>query len=274
MTPRISFRSALLGGCTAMLAAMPATLDPLALDLHAKAAAARGKGGDGGGHGNGGGSRGENGGRGHGPGDSGGGGRGATSHAEAGGRGKGADGTPAHDARFADAQDRYRGALGHQRSVGQGLKGREAVTPAATLDAAQTASLIGLGWEPPAPTFRNHGQRVRTMVALAKELGYPASVGAMQANFGTPFENGVASLTVELETASAAASAAPTDPSLQLEVARLEAALAAAVAAMPASSFAGWSAVDLDVTDDGVVDAADLEAARAAPPGEPGTPAP
>jgi hypothetical protein len=109
------------------------------------------------------------------------------------------------------------------------------------------------------------------MVALAKELGYPASVGAMQANFGTPFENGIGSSTVELETARAAASAAPTDLSLRLEVARLEAALAAAVAAMPASSFAGWSAVDLDVTDDGAVDAADLEAVRTAPPGEPAT---
>lgn len=274
MNPRISFRAALLGGCTAMLAAMPATFDPLALDLHAKAAAAGGKGGYGGGRGNGG-SHGNDGGRGRGPGDSDGGGRGAASHAEAGGgRGNGADRARAHDARFVDAQDRYRGALGHQRSAGQGLQGRESFTPAATLDAAQTGSLIGLGWEPPAASFRNHGQRVSTMVALAKELGYPASVGAMQANFGTPFENGVASITVELETARIAASATPTDVSLQAEVARLEAALAAAVAAMPASSFAGWSAVDLDVTDDGVVDAADLQAARTAPAGEPGTTAP
>ena len=65
--------------------------------------------------------------------------------------------------------------------------GRKDTAQAATLDRRQTGALIAQGWEQPGTsTFRNHGQRVRTMVALAKELGYPASVGALQGNFGTP----------------------------------------------------------------------------------------
>lgn len=37
--------------------------------------------------------------------------------------------------------------------------------------------------------FRNHGDRVSTFVALAKAQGLNPGIGAMQANFGTPFEN-------------------------------------------------------------------------------------
>ena len=39
--------------------------------------------------------------------------------------------------------------------------------------------------------FRNHGDRVSTFVAIAKSVGLNSSTGAMQANFGTPFENGL-----------------------------------------------------------------------------------
>ena len=132
------------------------------------------------------------------------------------------------------------------------------------LDRRQTQALIARGWEEPTTgTFRNHGQRVRTMVALAKELGYPASVGALQGNFGTPFENGLATVVVELEVARAALALAPLDPLLQADVVRLETALATATSDMPQGSFGDWATVDLDVTDDGVVDAADLTAAQA-----------
>ncbi len=39
--------------------------------------------------------------------------------------------------------------------------------------------------------FRNHGEKVRTYVAIARALGYPADVGALQANAAL-FENGEA----------------------------------------------------------------------------------
>ena len=54
--------------------------------------------------------------------------------------------------------------------------------------AAETKALIERGWRAPtlADGFKNHGERVQTMVELAKRLGYGAKVGALQANFGTP----------------------------------------------------------------------------------------
>lgn len=75
--------------------------------------------------------------------------------------------------------------LGHHRS---GSSAREQRTAAAALES------------PPLPprrpdadesSFRNHGDRVSTFVAIAKSVGLNASTGAMQANFGTPFENGL-----------------------------------------------------------------------------------
>ena len=69
--------------------------------------------------------------------------------------------------------------------------------------------------------FKNHGERTRTMVELAKRLGYGARVGAHQANFGTPFENGIADLQAQLAEAKAAGN--------QAEVERLENELAQAI---------------------------------------------
>lgn len=73
--------------------------------------------------------------------------------------------------------------------------------------------------------FRNHGERVSTYVALAKELGYSADIGAMQANFGSPEE----------------------------------------VAVPAGQALADWQSVSLDYNKDGVVNEADLIAARARP---------
>jgi hypothetical protein len=114
-------------------------------------------------------------------------------------------------------------------------------------------------------TFRNHGERVHTMVELAKALGYPASVGALQGNFGTPFENGLAPMTRQLADARLAAAVEPDNPWLQAEVARLKQALATAVDALPATGDQTWATIDLDVTGDGVVDAADLTAIVGSP---------
>jgi hypothetical protein len=92
------------------------------------------------------------------------------------------------------------------------------------------------------------------MVELAKRLGYSPRVGAMQANFGTPFETGIADLQDELAAARAAGD--------QAEVERLEAKLDAAIdAAKPGKGpDDSWATADLDVNDDRTVDARDLEA--------------
>jgi hypothetical protein len=92
------------------------------------------------------------------------------------------------------------------------------------------------------------------MVELAKRLGYSPRVGAMQANFGTPYENGIADLQDQLAEARAAGN--------QAEVERLEAELDAAIAAAKPGKGPddSWATADLDVNDDGTVDARDLEA--------------
>jgi hypothetical protein len=102
--------------------------------------------------------------------------------------------------------------------------------------------------------FKNHGERTRTMVELAKRLGYGAQVGAHQANFGTPFENGIADLQAQLADARAAGN--------QAEVERLEGELAEAIEnAKPGKGpHDSWATADLDVNDDGAVDSRDLDA--------------
>lgn len=120
-----------------------------------------------------------------------------------------------------------------------------------------TAALIDGGWEKPGKTadgFANHGERVSTMVALARALGYSPSVGAMQANFGTPQENGLI---------GPQAGDGTLDPA-EREV--LEQAIADAKPGNGPAS--GWETVDLDVNGDGVVDKEDLDLALAGETGE------
>jgi hypothetical protein len=113
------------------------------------------------------------------------------------------------------------------------------------------------GWKGPAAStggFRNHGERVRTMVELSKRLGYGARVGALQANFGTPQENGIAALQAKIAAAKAAGD--------QAEVDRLEAELAEKIEnAKPGKGpDDSWATTNLDVNADGVVDKRDLQA--------------
>lgn len=116
----------------------------------------------------------------------------------------------------------------------------------------------GRARQPDDGTFRNHGARVSTSVALSKELGYGARVGAMQGNFGTPQETGIRAL----EDRIAALEADPTtDPRV---IDALEAELAERTAAVKPGTgpTGGWESTNLDVDGDGVVDEHDLSLAR------------
>jgi hypothetical protein len=157
------------------------------------------------------------------------------------------------DERIVEAKGRYREALG---KPGQGVGHAEARAVAHGFSFEETTTLIERGWKSPARAagFRNHGERTRTMVELAKQLGYGARVGALQANFGTPFENGIAELQAELAAAEEAGDEA--------EAERLRGELASAIeqAKPGAGPDDGWATADLDVNDDEVVDGRDLEA--------------
>ena len=63
------------------------------------------------------------------------------------------------------------------------------------LENNESLSLTDSGWinkKVFSKDFTNHGQRVKTYVEIAKFKGLPAYVGALQANFGNPYETGIA----------------------------------------------------------------------------------
>jgi hypothetical protein len=155
------------------------------------------------------------------------------------------------DERLVAARERYQQALGRRnRDAGPG---EDTDTVAYSFSAEETTTLIERGWQgPTAETdgFRNHGERTRTMVELAKRLGYGARVGAMQANFGTPYENGIAELEADLAAAEQAGDEA--------EMERLQGQLDAIKPGLGPDD--GWMTVNLDVNQDQVVDRRDLEA--------------
>jgi hypothetical protein len=255
------------------LTMLPVTFDQPSGQPHFQAALAKNDGGNGGGKG---------GGRGNDGGDRGSHGHGGGKAAERGSHGKGgsqglgrddrslgevvdsfrsgrAFGLERQDRRIERARDRYRGRLGQEQAVT--WKAADAGRTAHRFTAAETEALIERGWGAKAPLagYASHGERVRTMVTLAKALGYAPRVGALQANFGTPFENGLASLQAELEAAWAAVES---DPAAAERVLTLEAELAVLIErAKPGRGpNEGWATVDLDVNGDGLVDPADLAA--------------
>lgn len=164
------------------------------------------------------------------------------------------------DERVEHAKQRYEDALGRRDRAREGHQGD--ARAAHRFSAEETRELIARGWRARHAGddgFENHGQRVRTMVELAKRLGYGARVGALQANFGTPYEIGIAELEAELAEARAAAEAG--DAEAAQRVAELEEELDEAVRnAKPGRDNDDWARADLDVNDDGVVDQRDLEA--------------
>ncbi|MGF1626062.1 MAG: hypothetical protein ACFCVH_14365 [Alphaproteobacteria bacterium] len=222
--------------------------------------------------------------------------------------------------RYAEILDGDGGAMGadgFQRRVGAVV---------VTFDPAETDALVAAGWQPLAPAgsgdFADHGERVTTFVAIAEALGLDPAIGAQQANWGTPQENGlhelaeaVAAVRYDLDVAGydiselerhqddavsvlagiqasivvqepndAVEDMAATIAALKAEIASvdtqliarrtqvealqhsladLEFALAAAMerqsGEMPP---AGWASASLDVNGDGIVNRADLDAAR------------
>lgn len=163
------------------------------------------------------------------------------------------------DARVERARGRYQAALGAAAPLDEPGRVAHRFAP------REVRGLIERGWTPARTYddgFRNHGERVSTMVELSKQLGYGAHVGALQANFGTPQENGITDLEADLAAARADLEDDPENAELQAEVERLEADLEAAIAeAKPGiGPTDGWETADLDVNDDGVVDRSDLDA--------------
>ena len=156
------------------------------------------------------------------------------------------------DERIKQAEQRYDRARSHAEPGGRGAD-QDAREVAHRFSAAETKALIERGWRAPAVAdgFKNHGERVQTMVELAKRLGYGAKVGALQANFGTPYENDIARIEAELA-----------QPDLDPSAAELDAAVAAAKPGNGANH--DWARADLDVNNDGMVDQRDLETLDAA----------
>ena len=213
-------RLVLLGGVATALIAVPAAVDGSHPGIAWQTALAKNDGGQGGGGGNGGG---------HGNGQGG-------EHGRGGGHGKGNGLGHGYGRGGANSPDTATyGSFGE--FMGK-VRGRDGQGPKTRSDG----------------DFKNHGERTRTMVELAKRLGYGARVGAHQANFGTPFENGIADLQAQLAAAKTAGN--------QAEVERLEHELAQAIEnAKPGKGpDDSWATADLDVNDDGVVDKRDLDA--------------
>jgi hypothetical protein len=223
-------RLLLLGGVATALIAVPAAIDDGHPGMAWQTALAKNDGGQGGGGGNDGGNGQGQGGE-HGRG-------GDHGKANGAGHGYGRGGANSPDTATYGSFGEFLGKV--QNRAGQGPKARDE-----RMTKANGRSGGG---------FKNHGERTRTMVELAKRLGYGAGVGAHQANFGTPFENGIADLQAQLAAAKAAGN--------QAEVEQLENELAQAIEnAKPGKGpDDSWATADLDVNDDGVVDKRDLDA--------------
>ena len=259
------FLSAAVALMAIALIAAPLDFTPPDWQLSTSAANAKGGGGGGGGGGKGGGND-----NGH---DNGNGKSNANSSGKGGGKdngksasAKGGKGGKGLSKAKNETQKRYAKALGLGVD-GAGVKPGKSIH---TFSAKEVKGLLGHKWKAAKfddPNFKNHGQRVSTMVKIAKALGYGAWVGAMQANFGTlqELEAAVADAQADLVAAEAAVLAATAE-----EIAQATADLAAAEARLadpkPSNGPKGeWATVDLDVNTDGVVDTLDLEAALALP---------
>lgn len=181
---------------------------------------------------------------------------------ERGGRGRGHDRRSARaDAQQADGDRRIWNRPGDRDHADSGRHSGHRGSGAERAERSDRRSAMG---QPPLPPrrpdpqqgdFRNHGQRVSTYVALAKELGFSASAGSMQANFGTPFENGL--VATDPDTGEFLK-----DPDTGEFI--IDATEAEIAAVKPGNGpKTGWETeTDLDVNMDGVVDGTDLDLAQ------------
>lgn len=186
----------------------------------------------------------------------------APSGSEAGARG---------DPRFEDARRRYAEALGveHPTEASDPRRppGFARLPDSAVLELDQQALAtllkrqwrgVGRGADDPKRMI----ERTRVFVAIARAMGLRPEVGALQAGFGTPDENGLAELAQALDAARGALATHPAQPELAAAVHERERELGAAVAALPGGPKEGWTLFDLDVNADGRIDRKDLEHAR------------
>ncbi|MCW9039591.1 MAG: hypothetical protein OQJ76_03765 [Rhodospirillales bacterium] len=281
-----------IGFIALALTALPVTIDS-GFSFAEKDAVAKGKGGGGKGGGKGGGGKGGS------SGGKGGGGKGSASTGSSSGggvKGGGYGGSKrgAYAAKSAKTSA-YGKAVGKMNegvataSFGDGKGDKSVGKTAHTFSSDESASLARQGWmrHSESDDFSNHGDRVRTMVAIAKALGYNASVGAMQANFGTPQENaptsensaeeGAGTETTPTEgevtapTEIAASEPTPTEGEATDGDAETTTAEGDATEGEEGGKVA-WASVNLDVNGDGIVSKADLTAALSGqtPEGETG----
>ena len=176
------------------------------------------------------------------------------------------------DRRFDDGRRRYAEALGievpegeldQKRPAGFGRAPDKSVL---VLDRQSVAAMLERGWAGMgrgAESPRRQAERVRTFVAIARALDLRPGIGALQATFGTPGENGLAGLAQALDAAREALAARPGHPDLAAAFHEREREFNTALAGLPRGPQEDWALVDLDVNGDRSIDRTDLELARA-----------
>jgi hypothetical protein len=168
------------------------------------------------------------------------------------------------NAAFDAVRARFAAALGRDPAESGASPGDRLLV----LEEKLTAVLVERGWRPPGGNAAAGGpgpsERVRVMVDVARALRLRASTGAMQAAFGTPAENGLDGVRRRLAKARASLPERPKDADRRESVRQWERLLEEGLAKVPAFRDAGrdWALAELDVNQDGTVDAQDLAAAR------------
>lgn len=176
------------------------------------------------------------------------------------------------DARFDEARRRYAEALGVKLQEGRpdpklpaGFE-RRPDKPVLTFDRAGVGLLLQQGWRGPgikADPPRQQIRRNRGFIALARALEIDPAIGAAQASFGTPAENGLAKLADAIEAARFDLAGSPAAPGLATRVHEQERELEAALARLPRGPGKGWALVELDLNKDRRIDGKDIDLAKA-----------
>jgi hypothetical protein len=184
------------------------------------------------------------------------------------------------DARFDEARRRYAQVLGLAVPEGKidpkqpiGFERRPDKT-VLTLDAAGVNILLQRHWRGPGivtDAARQQIRRNRGFVALARALKLDPGVGAAQASFGMPSENGLAELLDAVDAARFELAGSPASASALSAMHEKERELEAALARLPKGPAKDWPLADLDLNNDRRIDRKDTELAKAGerPSGQP-----